>query len=89
MSPKPELIAGLQVGASASGECSVCHEVIIVKGDVSQPEQLSEMLRDAFEEHVRGADISNIDLADVDLGNAGRAEMELSKKVMIASGNLD
>jgi len=69
MLEKPELIARLQVGLAASGECSVCHEVFVVKGQSHRPEPLSERLRQIFEEHVRGVD--------------------LSKKVMSQSGNLD
>jgi metal-responsive CopG/Arc/MetJ family transcriptional regulator len=65
----PELIARLQVGLAASGECSVCHEVFVVKGQSGKPEQLSDRLKQIFEEHVRGVD--------------------LSKKVMSESGNLD
>jgi hypothetical protein len=54
MPEKPELIAKLRVGSAASGECSVCHEVIIVKGTAGGSEQLSDMLSQAFDEHVRG-----------------------------------
>jgi cytochrome c peroxidase len=57
MTEKPELIARFQVGLAASGGCSACHEVIVVKGQ-SQPEQLGDMLKQAFEEHVRGIDLS-------------------------------
>jgi hypothetical protein len=58
MLDKPELIAGLQVGLAASGECSVCHEVIVVKGQSSRPEELSERLKRAFEKHVRATGLS-------------------------------
>jgi hypothetical protein len=58
MAERPELIARLQVGLAASGECSACHEVIVVKGQSSKPEPLGDMLRRAFEEHVRGVDLS-------------------------------
>jgi len=68
MFEKPELIARLQVGLAASGECSVCHEVFVVR-ESSRPEQLSHRLKQIFEEHVRGVD--------------------LSKKVISESGNLD
>ena len=61
MLEKPELIATLQVGMAASGECSECHEVFIVKGPSSKPEPLSNRLRQIFEEHVRGVDPSNVD----------------------------
>jgi hypothetical protein len=57
MREKPELIARLQVGLAASGECSVCHEVFVVSQS-SRPEQLSDRLKQIFEEHVRGADLS-------------------------------
>ena len=55
---KPELIATLQVGMAASGECSACHEVFVVKGSSSRPEPLSDRLRQIFEEHVRGVELS-------------------------------
>jgi hypothetical protein len=58
MLPKPELIATLQVGMAASGECSACHEVFVVKGSSSRPEPLTARLRQIFEEHVRGAELS-------------------------------
>ncbi len=58
MLEKPELIARLQVGLAASGECSVCHEVFVVKGQSSKPEPLSDRLKQIFEEHVRGVDPS-------------------------------
>jgi hypothetical protein len=69
MLEKPELIAPHQISLAATGECSVCHEVSVVKGHSNKPEPLSERLRLIFEEHVRGVD--------------------LSKKVMSQSGNLD
>jgi hypothetical protein len=31
MSERPELIAKLRVGSIVSGECSLCHEVIVVQ----------------------------------------------------------
>ena len=55
---KPELIGTLQVGMAASGECSSCHEVFVVKGPSSKPEPLTDRLRQIFEEHVRGAELS-------------------------------
>jgi hypothetical protein len=58
MLPKPELIATLQVGMAASGECSACHEVFVVKGSSSKPEPLTDRLRQIFEEHVRNAERS-------------------------------
>jgi hypothetical protein len=56
MLEKPELIARLQVGLAASGECSACHEVFVVRE--SRREQLSDRLKQIFEEHVRGVDVS-------------------------------
>lgn len=58
MPDKPELIARLRVGMAASGECSVCGEVIIVKGGGSEPEHLGDKLREAFDEHVRNVGLS-------------------------------
>ncbi len=58
MAERPELIARFQVGLAASGECSACHEVILVRGQGSKPEQLGDMLKQAFEEHVRSVDLS-------------------------------
>jgi hypothetical protein len=58
MAEKAELIARLQVGLAASGECSRCHEVIVVRGQWGKPEELTDILRRAFEEHVQGADLS-------------------------------
>jgi len=53
MSQTPELIAKLRVGSIVSGECSVCHEVIIVQDPgAGMPNQLGNTLRQAFEEHV-------------------------------------
>jgi hypothetical protein len=58
MPEEPELIAILQVGPAASGECSACHEVFIVKSPSGKPEHLSDRLRQIFEEHVRSVDLS-------------------------------
>jgi hypothetical protein len=58
MLEKPELLARLQVGLAASGECSVCHEVFVVRSQSSRPEHLSDRLKQIFEEHVRGVDPS-------------------------------
>jgi hypothetical protein len=74
MHDEPELVATLQVGLAASGECSACHEVFMVKGSSSRPEPLSDRLRQIFEEHVRGVDPSKVDS---------------SKKAIASSGNLD
>jgi hypothetical protein len=57
MLEKPELIARLQVGLAASAECSVCHEVFVVSQS-NRPEQLSDRLKQIFNEHVRGFDVS-------------------------------
>ncbi|MBZ5651091.1 MAG: hypothetical protein LAO18_11470 [Acidobacteriia bacterium] len=56
MPEEPELIATLQVGPAASGECSACHEVFIAKS--GKPEHLNDRLRQIFEEHVRSVDLS-------------------------------
>ena len=56
MPEKPELIARLQVRLAASGECSACHEVFVVRE--SRREHLSDRLKQIFEEHVRGVDVS-------------------------------
>jgi hypothetical protein len=58
MAERPELIARFQVGWAASGECSACHEVILVRGQGSKPEQLGAMLQQAFEENVHSVDLS-------------------------------
>jgi hypothetical protein len=58
MLPKPELIATLQVGMAASGECSACHEVFVVKSSSSKPEPLTDRLRQIFDEHVRSTELS-------------------------------
>ena len=78
MPEKPELIARLQVGMAASGECSVCGEVIIVRSASSEPEPLRDMLKQAFEEHVR-SDTSPDNMP----GN------DLSEKAIDLSSNLD
>jgi len=61
MSQKPELIAKIRVGSIVSGECSVCHEVIIVQDPATEmPDQLSDTLRQAFEEHIHPQPRANI-----------------------------
>ena len=61
MSQKPELIAKLRVGSIVSGKCSVCHEVIIVQDPAAgMPDQLSDALRQAFEEHIHQQPRANI-----------------------------
>jgi hypothetical protein len=72
MAERPELIARFQVGLAASGECSACHEVILVRGQGSKPEQPGAMLQRAFEEHVHSVALSALIYRCIDL----------SKKVM-------
>jgi hypothetical protein len=53
MPEKPELVAKPSVGSAISGECSVCHEVIVVQGAVTaELRELNQMLKQAFEKHV-------------------------------------
>jgi len=40
-----------------SAECSVCHEVFVVSQS-NRPEQLSDRLKQIFDEHVRGFNVS-------------------------------
>jgi hypothetical protein len=48
-----ELIATLRVGSVISGECSVCHKAIIVKGvHVETQAELKHVLKEAFAEHL-------------------------------------
>lgn len=56
MSEKPELIAKLRVGSIVSGECSVCHQVIVVRDpDAEAPDQGNDKLKHAFEQqHTHG-----------------------------------
>ena len=50
---RPELIATLRVGSVISGECSVCHEVVVVKGlGIEAPGKLEHMIEHAFAGHV-------------------------------------
>ena len=51
---KPVLIAKLRVGSTVSGECSLCHEVIVVVQDPAgeSAAQKCDTLQQAFEEHV-------------------------------------
>ena len=58
MAERPELIARFQGGLAAFGECSACHEVILVRGQGSKPEQLGDRLKQAIEEHVHSVDLS-------------------------------
>ncbi len=61
MPEKPELIAKLQVGSIVSGECSVCHEVIVVRDPVSGTrDQLNDTLKQAFEAHIHNKSRSNL-----------------------------
>lgn len=53
MPDPPQLIAILQLGSAISGECSACHEVVIVGGVGSETqEELVHLLRHAFMKHV-------------------------------------
>jgi hypothetical protein len=72
MAERPELIARFQVGLAASGECSAGHEVILVRGQGGKPEQLGDMLKQAFEEHVHRVALTASIYHSIDL----------SKKVM-------
>jgi hypothetical protein len=50
---QPELIATLRLGSAISGECSVCHKTIIVKGiHVDTQAELKHILKEAFAEHL-------------------------------------
>lgn len=51
---EPELIATLRVGFVISGECSACHEVLVVKGiGAETPEESVYTIEQAFLEHIR------------------------------------
>jgi hypothetical protein len=51
---EPELIATLRVGSVISGECSVCHRVVVVKGKgIEAPGELGSVIKLAFLEHIR------------------------------------
>src|ERR1700716_3665008 len=53
MPEKPELVARLWVGSAISGECSVCHEVIVVRGAVTaELGELNATLKQVFEKHI-------------------------------------
>lgn len=50
---QPELIAAVRVGSVISGECSVCHKTIMVKGiHVGTQAELRHILKEAFAEHL-------------------------------------
>jgi hypothetical protein len=50
----PELVAILRLASAITGECSVCHEVIVVRGvGTDTLEEQVRLLRDAFLKHVR------------------------------------
>ncbi len=50
---QPELIAILRVGSVVSGECSICHKTVIVKGiHVETRGELQQILKEAFAEHL-------------------------------------
>jgi hypothetical protein len=72
MAERPELTARFQLGLASSGECSACHEVILVRGQGRKPEQLGAMLKQEFEEHMHSVDLSALIYHCIDL----------SKKVM-------
>lgn len=53
MTEKPELVARLWMGSAISGECSVCHEVIVVQGAVTaELGELNDTLKQVFEKHI-------------------------------------
>jgi hypothetical protein len=52
------MIARFRVGSVASGECSVCHGVLVVrnardKDRVSEMSEPGDRLNQAFEDHIR------------------------------------
>lgn len=50
---KPVLFAKLRVGSTVSGECSLCHEVIVVQDRAGESAaQNCDTLQQAFEEHI-------------------------------------
>lgn len=50
---QPDLIATLRVGSVISGECSLCHKAIVVKGiHVEAQAELKQILKEAFAEHL-------------------------------------
>lgn len=53
-SVEPELIATLRVGSVISGECSACHEVLLVKGIGAETSiEWVCAIEQAFLEHIR------------------------------------
>ena len=51
---EPELIATLRVGSVISGECSACHEVLVVKGIRAETSVACVCaIEQAFSEHIR------------------------------------
>jgi hypothetical protein len=51
---EPELIVTLRVGSVISGECSACHEVIVVKGiGAETPVEWVYTIEQGFLEHIR------------------------------------
>jgi hypothetical protein len=61
MSARPRLIAKLRVGSIVSGECSLCHEVIVVQApgartsDQQDSDQANDALEQAFEAHTHAS----------------------------------
>jgi hypothetical protein len=50
----PELFAILRLASTISSECSVCHEVVMVRSvGTETPEELIRLLREAFLKHIR------------------------------------
>ena len=52
MSERPDLIGKLRIGSIVSGECPVCHQVILVQDPGNGTDQFDDKLRRALEEHV-------------------------------------
>ncbi len=53
-SVEPELVATLRVGSVISGECSACHEVVVVKGMRAEtPIDWVRAVEQVFLEHIR------------------------------------
>jgi hypothetical protein len=76
MNDEPELIATLQVGMAASGECPECQEIFMVKSRSAKPEPLSVRLRHIFEEHVRRRSIEKSDRVKRQFGLTGKGDAD-------------
>ena len=49
----PALRAIVESNSVMAGECSICHEVLVVKGiGIETSEELTYMMKQAFSEHV-------------------------------------